>query len=321
MSRSDSTTFHPGLINHAPFVEYSEEGAVLVDPQLKTNVCYLAIRAGSSNYALIGTTFAIAEIVGGKGIVYLVTCRHVVQEAINRGEQIYLRVNRMHEPGVEFVPLGGEWKFHPSDLGKDPTDKKNESMVDLAVIKLEDKPYPKPVILGWHDIRNLLAVKITGGDLRDGEEIVSIGLFRTHPGHARNFPIARFGNISLVTKEQIPGVEPWLGCSDYFLSELKIYKGMSGAPVYTLRRLGAQNIWVLLGIAAGYYDEREEKEEPFGHYGISLIVPVQKLEEIIFGDELTKEREQYIREREKAKRAVPASSGTEEPESKQVGHT
>lgn len=264
--------------------------------------------SGSSTYDLIGTAFIIAEAVGNKGVIYLVTCRHVVQESLNNGNQIYLRLNREDGKGVYHVPLKGEWKFHPSDKEKDPTDITNENLVDLAVFRLVDEPYPVPLVFGYHELANLLSVTITGGELKEGEPVLSIGLFKTHPGHLRNLPIARFGHISLVTQELIPGVAPWLGLSEYYLSELKIYRGMSGAPVYTLRMLGNQKIWVLLGVAAGYYNEQEEKKEPFGHYGISLIVPVQKLVEIIYGDELIKERKDFKRELDMKKRAIPASS-------------
>lgn len=289
-------------------VDESREGFMRLSKKMKHNVAYLAVKKPGVGFDLIGTTFVVFEKMGDDGVVYLVTCRHVIQDSLNTGEKIYLRVNKMHSSGVDHVELHNEWKFHPDDDGKDPTNPHNEEMVDLAVLEVFPVYLPEPVIVGTIDIASLVGLERYHPDLLEGDEVVGIGLFKTHPGHERNLPVARFGSVSLVTDEKLPGVEEWLGLSDYYLTELKIYPGMSGAPVYTIGIKDGEKIYVLLGVACGYYDEREEKMEPFNHYGISLVVPVQKLIEILFGEELVKEREEYKIKIQKEKRSLPASA-------------
>lgn len=241
------------------------------------SIVFLEIKDGDF-YKQVGTAFVVDHLEVGVSSAYLVTCYHVVIEMIDHNSQLYIRVNRKDGSGIEHFPIPNDWTFH-MDNGVDK--------VDLAVWLINDGEVYQNTVLGAIDSNQLYGREGLrqhfDKDVEVGDDIIFIGLFEHFPGNSKNYPLVRSGRIALLAEESIPGVALWLGVSDYFLVECQAYPGMSGSPVFVMRKHNGNEQYYLVGIMAGYYEEDEIVKKKFTHYGISLVVPVEKLGDIIFG--------------------------------------
>jgi hypothetical protein len=195
-------------------------------------------------------------------------------------------LNVLNKPGFEHIPLYNKWVFY-EDSGSD--------LVDLAILPVEPvSGISQDTVMG--SLSSLLIYGREGmrqlfdRDLKVGDDIMFFGLFDQYTGHRKNYPIVRFGKVSLITDEGLPGVEPWLGVSDYFLVECQAYPGMSGSPVFAMKEHQGIERYFLIGIIAGYYKEDAMVEGRFSHFGISQVIPVEKLGNILWGDRLQADR-------------------------------
>jgi hypothetical protein len=150
-----------------------------------------------------------------------------------------------------------------------------------------------------------------------GEDVVLSGLLTHHPGDTHNLPIVRVGNLAALPDDPISlstGPE-----SEAALIEVRSIGGLSGSPVFIhlgdLRReengeLRALN-WpedagtdvptsgsnYLLGLVHGYFPS---SGEPIDHLmprtddamnvGITIVVPVERIAGIIYGDDVSANR-------------------------------
>lgn len=267
-------------------------------------------KKSGGDWIKLGSAFVIGEDKGDKVFTYLVTCWHVIQEALEANIQLFVSANLKDERGVEHIPIKNKWVFHK--------DNNKEHKVDLAVLPLESVPGVKPtevaamdsdLIYGQEGMRQLFK-----RNLQVGDDILFIGLFEQLDFHYRVHPLVRFGRVSLIPEEEITGVETWLGTSDYFLVECQAYPGMSGSPVIVMKVKDETEKYFLVGIMAGYFREDKKLGTKFTHYGISQVIPVNKLGDIIWGNELNTDRENKLRDAKMKKRASPAASKAEESE-------
>jgi hypothetical protein len=275
---------------------------MIIPPELKNLPLFLEVKDGDF-YKQIGTAFILFELVGDQHFNYLITCRHVVQEYIDSGQEIFMRVNYLESRGVEHISLNGNWIFHPQE---------GDDLVDLAIMDIHAHDPPQKIVYGALPVRTTLGEIMVREELNqaliEGKEVIFIGLFENYPGHDRNYPLTRFGRIALLTNELLPGVKPWLGLSNYYLVECQAYPGMSGSPVFVpFEYEGEENLY-LVGIMAGYYYEDEPLERKFTHYRISQVIPALRLAEILYGDEVMRRRKDEIRRRKMEKRPSPAST-------------
>jgi len=199
-----------------------------------------------------------------------------------------------------------------------------DDLVDLAILPIEPLDMAKASMFasisahfafGEEGVRQEYNRPVIPSD-----EVVFIGLFQNYVGHTRNYPIYRFGRISLVSSEPLPGVEPWLGLHAYYLVECQAYPGMSGSPVF-MPYPEKKDGFFLIGVMAGYYKEDEQIEGKFTHYGISQTVPAHLLGELLYSPKLDKARKDELEKMKMAHGPSPASvagsSTTFPPQEKQ----
>jgi hypothetical protein len=178
--------------------------------------------------------------------------------------------------------------------------------VDLAVVpalpdqqKYEFKFLPDDFLTSKNDFKKL--------NIREGSEVFFTGLFAPQfaqdVAEQRNYPIVRFGKVALVTDEKIN----WGSLNaELYLIESASYGGNSGSPVFFY--LGAERepgsivvgapILKLAGIMSGTFLENkpikiiETATIPVAssNIGIAFVVPAYKLHEILFSEELKKQR-------------------------------
>jgi hypothetical protein len=239
-----------------------------------------------------GTCFFIYAATPRDGwVFYLVTAKHVLRkmQATATGP-MYVRLNKKEEQGVYYHPLPRDgWHEH------------EDTSVDAAILQIH-LPFEKGTS-GQFLAVNFSAVLETP-DLvpknepghqwppREGEEICVVALFLQHPGQERNYPVFRFGHISLMSDERIDGE---YGPSEYHLIENQVYRGHSGAPVFV--HYGSLHLYLFGILAAAYPSEEEirsvpDRAEKYYNLGISKVVPIQKVVDILNQEDLRKQREE-----------------------------
>ncbi len=230
--------------------------------------------------------------------VYLVTAKHVLYkpDTTEYLDKVFIRINRKDGGSeVSVIPIKVTGNNRRVFLHDDPT-------VDIAVIpflpdqaRFDFKFLPDEFITTRETYNTL--------KIREGSEVFFTGLFAPYPGAEKNFPIVRFGRVALVTDEKIE----WQGKKmSLYLVEAGSYGGNSGSPVFFY--LGSDRepgnlvvgppILKLAGVMEGTFLDAQEikvvetKKTPISlsNMGIAAVVPGYKLHELLFSEELKRQR-------------------------------
>jgi hypothetical protein len=272
------------------------------------------------------------------GVVYLVTARHVIEDCFRNSQdgKILLRVQRRGS-GLDF------WETTPEDWYYHPTD----ATVDVAVFPLkarEEDVHARDVLLNldFHpydaSVRTIATPKIIADEgIGQGDEVFIVGLFVNRPGKDDNIPISRIGNIAAMPKELVK--TRWHDREiEAYLIEARSIGGLSGSPVFVhlgpLRftkhpEPGKMNVQYathrsgphfLLGLVHAHFNldlldippDSVEEDSPKTreiNCGIAIVVPVEKIMEVLNHPDLVKERVEARNEEiasiHKQKAAVP----------------
>lgn len=230
--------------------------------------------------------------------VYLVTAKHVLckPDTTEFLDKAYIRINKKDGGSeVGMIPIKVEGDNRTVFVHTDPS-------VDIAVIpflpdqkRFDFKFLPDEFITTKEVYNNL--------KIREGSDIFFTGLFAPYPGAEKNYPVVRFGRVALVTDEKIE----WKGQQmTLYLIEAGSYGGNSGAPVFFY--LGSDRepgslvvgppVLKLAGVMQGTFLDAQEikvietKKTPISlsNMGIAAVVPAYKLHEVLFGEELKRQR-------------------------------
>src|SRR5690606_35862960 len=118
----------------------------IIPESLQHNVSFLHVQHGQ-NWEAIGTAFHLNIVDGDHIFTYVVTCKHVVQEARKKNpkQEIYMRLNRSDTLGVGYSLIEGDWVYH------------DDKAVDVAVAPLI--PGGRPLGIGAYDVPNGLLTR------------------------------------------------------------------------------------------------------------------------------------------------------------------
>jgi len=271
-------------------------------PLIKKCVTFLFVKdPNGEGYLPIGTGFFVAIRIGKGFDTYLVTAKHVLEPEGKRYPDVYARMNKRNGMSelVQFI-FGPKLRIitHP-----DPN-------LDIALFRcaLSITTYDYTTIT-----RDFFSTKDLSG-IVEGDDVFYSGLFGHFIGKERNQPVVRFGKVSLLTEEKIPinkQAEPEK-LANLYMFECQADAGSSGSPVFFAhhelrqdkRGAAYEHATVLLaGVMKGHYDDLHI-HEPNDYLsiverqnaGIALVTPCYQLEEILFSDELVKERERFAKE-------------------------
>jgi hypothetical protein len=262
-----------------------------------------------------GTGFLVSmplEGMSGKFFVYVVTAKHVIEgiRQSTKDQKVFLRFNgkKPEKPIITAETSLSDWHYHPTD-----------NSVDVAVMQV--------VLTDDFDFLTIpLSMAVTDQvvieeNIGAGDEVFLTGLFHNHYGNQKNLPIIRTGNIAMMPEERV--YTTGLGLIDAYLIEARSIGGLSGSPVFVYMdyvrqkngqlNLGAQQkLFYWLGLMHGHWDVKEDSIDTFGpngqkhvNMGIGIVVPTEKILEVINNDYFVKMREKAI-EIEKAKIAPTA---------------
>lgn len=282
------------------FVWEKLEADVRVDDRMKLSIVFIG-RQGE-HFISLGTGFLAVKNTGGKLFQQIVTARHVIED-FKEGEPVYVRVNRRGS-GVEVLPTNpGHWITHPDDA------------VDLAVCPTSIPP-DQFEIMHIHLDDDLATEDVVSNEqIGIGDDVFVAGMFTRHLGEARNLPIVRSGVISAMPEEKV-----WTqrGYADAYLIEVRSIAGLSGSPVFVhmapyrvlpggVVRKSEHKTHYFIGVMQGHFvtqdptDVISEDDASPGDMatGIGLVVPAQKLAELIDLPELREKREAIVEQKKR----------------------
>jgi hypothetical protein len=284
-----------------------------------------------SGIECLGTGF----LVGYDDVGYLVTARHVAK--LIDGSPFAVRLNRVGEDKSDLIR--GDllrWDYHP-----DPT-------VDLAVIELTATReigfkaiYLHKQMLMDEDTKRRHPFDV--GDL-----CYTCGLFHFVSGKNRNLPLVYSGNIALMPSrdETIPiGTESGgIDNVEAYLIESGAIKGASGSPVFVRPSFSiteippslgmpspivAESDFYLLGIYVGAWFLPADaalrmavraREQDIVPVGLGIVVPSEKLIELLEGEPVRRPRNEKLRLRSASQTALPVTVGADAAASGNPSH-
>ncbi len=154
----------------------------------------------------------------------LFTAGHV----IHHSSSIIVRINRV-TPDTGFVcftiPLVYDGKQQNVFTLKD------EEAADVIGVLLPDVPGTDPVVFAFPMLldRDDMAKAI----IKVGTNVFTVGYFFGYSGQKQNYPITKFGKISILTSERWYFNPDWKRFEEAYVVELQNTPGLSGAPVMT----------------------------------------------------------------------------------------
>lgn len=255
-------------------------------PTLRITVGFIYADYGSE-YVPLGTGFFAWVLEENKRFFYLITCKHVIDDEVNAGTDLYVRLSRIDVDEVAYIPLKNRWVYH--------TDK----AIDLAVTQYEMHPdYPCEF-----EAVDIKAVFMPGRPMDyvfEGFDVAFIGLLTSIPGNTRNTPVYRYGHIAMMLDHELKGA---YGEAEYILIECVAYKGNSGSPLWvaiptpTPDDPGQFTVFII-GVMTQIYLKEEIDREKYGrtvyHSGLSQAVPINYVRDILLGETLMEDRKNKV---------------------------
>jgi hypothetical protein len=231
---------------------------------------------------------------------YLVTAAHSIRSVQEKAGSLYVRFNT-NDGGSAVVETTTDWVF-PDD-----------EAVDLALLPYEPSETYEvgPLPLEGFATDELIAHHNFG----IGDEIYAMGLFYFRHGKKRNHPVLRTGIVASMPDEPIEDERTGLPY-DAYLIEMRSFGGLSGTPVFTVFHEGTLlnrpprqfssfvHQLAPIGVIRGHWDLRREVTDAFtedveqANVGLAIVTPIQKLTELLWRDDL-------VRQREEEERALP----------------
>nr|WP_288935724.1 trypsin-like peptidase domain-containing protein [uncultured Allomuricauda sp.] len=245
-----------------------------------------------------GTGFFVSVVDEARknGSIYFATAKHVIQNDSTQLDTIYIRLNdkigASQYVRIRIIREGLQKNvfFHP------------DKTVDLAVFT--EIPSLDDFDFKFLDSELILSKDSDNGlRVHEGAEVYFTGMFTPYTGGKSIYPITRFGRVALVTDEKVMWAN---GLTNLYLVEATTYWGNSGSPVFFILNVfdedNSKPTWEkkvkFAGVMSGFFNQKVPLQyvktgvlpTSVTNLGIAAVVPSYYLEEIIFGDELTKLR-------------------------------
>ena len=252
--------------------------------------------SGDDGLTHVGTAFAVSVSErDGQVFRYLVSTREVVRRCIRHGELI-LRFSASDGGALDVATVPyDDWYPHP-----DPR-------TDIAVHPLEAAPpgvdlTPVPLDIALTD--DLVKSQHVG----PGDRLFSVGQFEPHPESSGPRPLISDGNVYLMPQlvaTRLAGPDSSFIEVEGYLAEWRSWAGASGSPVF---RYSPPNTSVsgshvyLLGVVHSHMNADEPQAmsevlvrgDAHEKYGLAVVVPAQRIREVLEAGPLAQAREEAI---------------------------
>lgn len=294
---------------------------VRINEDVRKSVVFVGIATASGDFSPYGTAFLIAWQDEDQKFPFLVTARHVLEDAKQTGLPICIRVSA-HDGTPQLGAMAYEhWHFHP-----------NIAQCDIAVV---------PVNIS-HETFDIKYIGINPGELTDkyiaendvgpGDEVFATGLLTRHFGKSKNIPVVRTGNIAAMPEEPVDLGD--MGEQHVYLIESRSIGGLSGSPVFLNTppfRVVGTNVKdtvghdrdYLIGVNIGLFktsagadsaiSEKAGNRDEFLELmssGIAVVVPIQRVIETIRAHPIAEAMKRTIEKKKKQSDFVPTSAAS-----------
>lgn len=287
------------------YFAFGQRGLMKIPEEVRKCVAFLEYN-NCSGFHLAGTTFfvTVQSICQPNHFFrYAVTAKHVI-DGIKEGTKdghVYFRLNNRDAGTCRVESNINEWFIHPYD-----------DFVDVAVMPIFSQ---ERIEWMFWDVRGFATDEtIKEINIDVGDDVFLTGLYHRHTGAKRNVPIIRAGIIAAMPEEP---VKTKLGEATAFLVEARSINGLSGSPVFVLpESYYARNVKIedtltlgygdarvgsfwLLGLMHGHWDVdnsyvdtimTDKSNTQSINEGIGIVVPAQKILEVINHPDLEKMR-------------------------------
>ncbi|HLX43605.1 MAG TPA: hypothetical protein VKR43_09235 [Bryobacteraceae bacterium] len=289
---------------------------MIVPDIIRKSIAFIGYSEISGKKYLAGTAFFVSRLIKGQdGLGYLVTAKHVIDKIRDKGLiSLCIRLNFKNGSATWIDMNLSEWEFHPTDRSVDVAVARAPAGIQLAV---DIDAYP------MHRFATPAVVKQF--EIGIGNEVFFPGLFVNHYGEQRNIPIVRVGNIAAMPEEKV--VTKKYGPIDAYLVEVRSIGGLSGSPVFVhlgpirlrngelLRSGEDEGVFFLLGLMHGHFEAETLSEADAGtpiedsakervNMGIGIVVPAEKIVEVIMQPKIQAEDARTIAEAENSRLPV-----------------
>jgi hypothetical protein len=270
---------------------------MFVPDEIRKCVAFLAYDSPADGEILTGTAFFLILEEDGQQFGYLVTAAHIIEGMKSKGfgDEILVKVNKNDGVTAKLTTHFADWRFHP-----------NNPVIDVAVLPIASV---QGLDMLFYPAQNTVTEHVKSKEgIGLGDEVFVVGLYTKHSGRRKNIPIVRIGNIAAMPDEPLVASR---GEMDGYLVETRSIGGISGSPVFVnlgaLRArntniiLGAGPWFYLLGLMHGRWDmkhlapimfeiDSDYLKQPLNS-GIAIVVPVDKILEVINQPELAARRD------------------------------
>jgi hypothetical protein len=306
-----------------PRPDFVTRGAkpVRVPEEMRKCIAFLGVREGEE-FRPRATGFFVSYLQFQHRFIGLVTAEHVVSGLLTRDQNIYVRINLVNGDVAEVSIPPGKWRFYPdaaieaTDVAICPiadyatADDGTRVAMDIQTIALNG---PNALVA----VPEIMAERGIERGIGVGDDIFIIGLFRSHYGKERNFPVVRVGNLAAVREEPIK--TKYAGYIDAYLIEAHSIGGLSGSPAFVAIpfvriREGVDpqsvgTVAVCLGLVHGHFDIEDlnsdvvldtERASTAGiQTGMGVVVPVEKIIATMEHPDFVEDRRRYAMEQRK----------------------
>ncbi len=213
------------------------------------------------------------------GWQFVVTAEHVVHDR----NDIVLRLNRADDKSKVCFPI------HLERTGPNQNTFSAKEETDLVAINVPTFPDTAPIVMPYSWVLDKDGLQKY--DLKVGTGVFTVGYLLGYPGEARNYPVTKFGRISVLTDER------WF-LSDRgfyenaYVVELQNVLGLSGAPLFAYGqeiKLNPLRFRILPPLIVGVVKDvllvHDQKANLTYSQGLAAVEPGYKLKELL--DQIT----------------------------------
>jgi hypothetical protein len=239
--------------------------------------------------------------------IYVVTAHHLLakiqMDATN--DRVYVRLNAKAGGTINMILEQRHWHRHPTDTTVDVA--AAHCSIPDVLVDYDSIPYN---IMSTAQSVHTLGITL-------GDEVFLPGLFAQHIGVGANIPVIRVGNIAALREEPVHTTSPY-GTMDAYLIDTRSTGGLSGSPVFVhlgwtrwtqggIHLATSPTPFTLLGLVHGHCVDHDESGAG-SNAGIAIVVPSEKILEVLEQDELREKRDEYEEAYAKRVAASPISS-------------
>lgn len=285
---------------------------MLVDERYRKSVAFLCLADPEVAWRPVGSGFFVAmPVTETKGVLYVVTARHVVENARPLGS-LHLRLNKRNHNETSYEAIVPD-AWHVSQE------------TDIAIARVPPQLVRDFDIQWFRESQFATSEVVAKQQVGPGDEVFFSGLFTSFPGIKRAEPVIRFGTISMMPNEPVPieNADKSKSHVEAFLVEARSWGGQSGSPAFvyfpptrhpgflelpSIQEGGAGGLDIpdsvmpqLLGIVSGHFNLEADVAftEDIGaqanvpiNTGIAIVIPSQKILDLLMEEEVVVERYQ-----------------------------